>query len=161
MGGEVGLEYFARLPDYIASGQQFVKGATGDGTAKNANEAAQNRSVKLAGALVAPDGGIDVTSGGAKTAIGNALFHPDAMRTQTPAFSEHLLKAVDFFADPTTGPQASTVLKGVTAPTSPAAQKLIRGSLGKGGTDPVDDAGTRDAVLAAMLKSVEDRKSVV
>ena len=155
MGGEVGPEYFARLPDYIASGQQFATGATGDGTATTRNQVAQNRSVKLAGALIAPDGGVDVTSDGAKAAIGNALFHPDAMRTQTPAFSEHVLKTVDFLADPTTGPQAGAVLKGVTAPTSPAAQKLIRTSLGKGGSDAVDDTGARSAVLAAMLKSVD------
>lgn len=155
MGGNVGPEYFARLPDYVASGQQFVDNATGDAGASTFTDLAQKRSVKLAGALIKPDGSVDTTSDGAKAAIGNQLFHPDAMRNQTPAMSAHVLKTVDFLSDPTTGPQASTVLKGTTAPTNPAGQTLVRNSLGKGPTDAVDDTGARTAVLAAMMKPLD------
>ena len=155
MGGDIGPEYFARLPDYVASGQQFVENATGDAGATSWADIAQKRSVKLAGKIVKPDGAVDVTSGDAKNAIGNVLFHPDAMRNQTPALGAHVLKTVSFLSDPTTGPQASDVLKGVAAPTNPAAQKLVRNSLGKGPTEALDDTGARTVVLASMLKPLD------
>jgi hypothetical protein len=155
MGGNVGPEYFARLPDYIASGQQFTPDGPGDKSETAWNKAAQKRSTTLAGKLIKPDGTIDVTSDAAKAAIGDQLFHPDAVKYQAPALSAHMLKTVDFLADPATGPQATAVLKGVTAPTNPAAQKLVRGSLGKGPADGLDDAGARTAVLASMLKPLD------
>ncbi len=155
MGGNVGPDYFARLPDYVASGHQFADNATGGDGAGTWPELAQKRSTTLAGKLIKPDGTIDVTSGDAKTAIGDQLFHPDAMRNQTPALAANMLKTVNFLSDPTTGPQASNVLKGVAAPTNPAAQKLVRTSLGKGPTDALDDTGARTSVLAAMLKPLD------
>lgn len=155
MGGEMGPGYFARLPDYVASGQQFTPDGTGGEGEATWTGMAQKRSVALAGKLVRTDGTIDVASDGAKAAVGNLLFHPDAMRNQQPALAAHVLKTVDFLSDPVTGPQAGEVLKQVKSPTNPAAQKLVRGSLGKGPADALDDTGARTAVLAAMLKPLD------
>ena len=150
--GELGPDYVGRMSDYLASGQQFVNDGAGDGVATKFKEVAQNRSRTLARAMVKPDGGIDTDSPAAKAAIGNLLFHPDAVTYGTPGLSENVLQTLKMLKDPATRTGAETTLKGVTAPNNPAAQTLLRGSLRKPATEPLDDAGARTAVLSAMLQ---------
>src|SRR5262249_13846123 len=118
-------------------------------------ERAQQRSVTLATKLVNPDGTIDLASPTAQDAIGNMLFHPDAMQFQTPAMTANVLKTLKFLGDPQTGPQASAVLQATVQPTNPGAQTLVRMAHGKGDNDAVDDGETRAAVLAAMLRPLD------
>ncbi|MDP9096543.1 MAG: hypothetical protein M3N26_08345, partial [Pseudomonadota bacterium] len=106
-GGAVGPEYFAGLSDYMASGAQFSADGPGKANGEPMAELAQKRSVKLAGKLIKPDGSIDVGSADAKTAVGDLLYHPQAMRDQTPAMAAHVLKTVKLFGDPVEGPKAS------------------------------------------------------
>lgn len=154
-GGELGGDFFSRLPDYIASGKQFDAVDLGDNPNESYAKLAQKRSVMVAEKLVKPDGSIDVTTADAKAAIGNMLFHPSAMLNTTPALNAQMLKTVKFFEDPVSGPLASNVLKATVKPTDGGAQKLVRRALGKGDNDPVSDAETRTSVLAAMLKPLQ------
>ena len=149
--GQHGPEFLAGLPSYLDSGAQFSKGAAG-ATGATFNEAMANRSRKLAGALIKPDGTIDVTSPGSTEAVGHLLYHPDVMKNPTPGLSDNVLNTVKMLKDPVTGPQASTVLKGVTAPTDAAGLALVRTSLAEGPTGAVDAGGTQVAVLMAMLQ---------
>jgi hypothetical protein len=161
MGGDIGDDYFTRLPEYLDSGQQFVPSSPsplGDSGSSSFEHLAQKRSVTLAKSFVKADGSIDVTSDNAKKAIGNMLFHPRAMMNQTPSLTAHVLKTVKFLEDPVTGPQATNVLKATVAPTSEGSKKLVRKALGKGDTEAVDDDGTRTSVLASMLKPLHQGK---
>ncbi|HVY16430.1 MAG TPA: hypothetical protein VHB27_14485 [Rhodopila sp.] len=150
MGGNVGGDYFARLPDYLDSGEQFKPDPFGP-TPSTWGELARQRTTGVAGALLKDDGSIDMTSDGAKKTVGAMLYNPSVVNIPTPALTGQLLKSLKELEDP----QASTILKGVTAPTDPGAQGLVRRSVGKGGTDAVDAKDTRTSVLAAMLKPLD------
>lgn len=155
MGGEVGSEFFSRMPDYLASGKQFAPTEFEHAGAGTFPKLAQKRSVSLAGKLMKTDGTLDLASDDAKNAIGDMLFHPKVLRNAMPAMNAYMLKTLQTFSDPVTGRQANSVLTGITAPTSPGAQTILRTSLDKGGTDAVDAKDARTSVLASMLKPLD------
>ncbi len=152
MGGDVGGNYFDRLPEYLASGGQFQPDPFPMGPPPNSwAKLTQKRTVGLAGALMKDDGTIDIGSDGAKKAIGGMLYNPKVLNNAQPALTGQVLKTLEELKDP----QASTIMKGVTAPTNPSAQGLVRSSVGKGSSDTVDDKDTRTAVMASMLKPLD------
>jgi len=154
MGGSLGADYFAGLDDYLKSGAQFASGdPLGDSGAATFTELAQKRSVKLAGALVGSDGGIDVAA--AKGTLDHMMYHPDAMRNATPAMNAQMLKTVKMLGTEPNKTAASDILKGATAPTGAASKQLVQKSLGKADTDPVSDTDTRTAIMASMLKPLD------
>lgn len=155
MGGETGDAFFARLPDYVASGRQFEATEFEHNDAKTFNVLAQKRSVSLAGKLTKPDGTLDLDSDDAKNAVGDMLFHPKVLRNATPAMNAQMLKTLEMLSDPVTGPQAEGVLKGIQPPTNPGAQTLLRGALGKEDTDTIGAEQARTGVLASMLKPLD------
>jgi hypothetical protein len=152
MGGNVGPGYFDRLPDFLASGgpfapDPFMPVVPGTTFADLAND----RSRKLAGSLMKPDGTIDMDSPGAKSMIGQELYGQAAMLNQLPDMTGHMLKTLDQLKDP----KATEVMKGITAaPTDPAGQTLVRSATGKGAADALTAQDTRQAVMKSMLTPV-------
>ena len=155
MGGNAGPEYFARMDDYMASGRQFQSNPTKEIPATSFGELEQKRSMSVGKALVKDDGSVDVTSDGAKNAIGDALFNPDTLRNARPALTTHLLETVDFLKDPGNATKAGNILKGVPEPTDPNAQSLVRRATGKGDTEAVGKGDVRASVMASMLKPLD------
>jgi hypothetical protein len=154
MGGKLGDGYFDLLPEYLASGHQSDADPMGSASGKTPAQVMQERGLKLAQGLMKPGGEIDLTSDAAKAAIGNTLFHPDAISVATPEFNAHVLETLKVLKDP----KASEVLKSVTAPVTPGGLSLVRKALGKGGEDPIDDDAARSSVLSAMLKPLQQGK---
>lgn len=156
MAGNVGPDYVAGMGAYIDSGRQFEPDPMGDAGKRTWAAVAQNRSAVVASALVKrPGGTIDTTSPAAKAAIGDALYNPDTLRNPTPALNAQILETTRFMSDPVTGPQANTVLRGMGTPQPGAASTLVRGSLGKRPTAAVDANDARQAVVASMLKPLD------
>jgi hypothetical protein len=146
-GGNAGAKYFDRLPDFLASGAQFDPSPFGP-IQPTWNEVTGARTKELAGKLMKDDGTIDLDTPEAKKIIGQSLYGRDVMGTPTPDLTKHILKTLDELRDP----QASQVMKGITAPpTNPGAQGLIKTSLGKSGTDTIDVKDTRQAIMKSML----------
>jgi len=144
-GGNAGAGYFDALPEFLASGGQFASHPFGPipGTWPEVTDA---RTKEIAGKLMKDDGTIDLDSPEAKGIIGQAMYGWDAMEYPTPDLTKHLMKTLKQLKDP----QASEVMKGVTAPPSnPSAQGLVRSSLGKTGTISKED--TRQAIMKSML----------
>jgi len=154
MAGDVGPEYYKYLDDYLASGEQFANKPLGDESGMSLTKLSHQRTVAVAQAFVQPDGSTSVTTSAAKSAIGHALYHPYSLDPATPNLNAQIIKTTAFFDDATTGPQANTILQGMTKPKKGAAS-LVRRSLGKGDTEAVDEQEARVAVVSTMLKSLD------
>lgn len=154
-GANAGPEYFARLDDYLASGRQLEPDPTGSAATKTWNADAQARGLHIGKGILKPDGSVDVDSAEAKNAIGDVLFHPKTVESETPALNSHVLKTVDMLRDPVKKQRASDILKGIPAPTDPAAMGLVRTATGKGPTAAVGKPDAQAAVLGAMMKPLD------
>jgi hypothetical protein len=155
MGSHVGPEYFARLDDYVGSGRHLLSDPMRTEEIRTYSGLNHNTSMHVGKALVKEDGSIDVKSGAAKDAIGDALFHPTALLNPLPSLNAHMLKTVKSFEDPKFVEDAGKVLKGMSTPTNGAALDLIRRSHGKKNTDPVTKRDGQVAVMGSMLKSLD------
>jgi hypothetical protein len=154
IGAHCGDAYFAGLDDYIANGGPRAPAPFGEATGDKASVRSQKRTVALAGGLLSPSGAVDLTTDRAKTALGNILYHPEAMANPQPALTDQVLKSVDLFNDPVHGPKANNLLKGVTKPvTGGGAEKLVSRALGKTGEVTPEEA--RQVALAAFLKPLD------
>ncbi len=150
MGAHCGGDYFGRLNDYIASGDHLKPAGLGDSEDDAANVRAQKRAVAVAGTLCDKDGTIDLSTDKAKTAIGNMLFHPDSMKHPMPAMNDTVLRTLEELKKP----KASEILKGMTTPAPGGkAETLVTRALGS--TAPATAGDARTAVLATMLKSLD------
>lgn len=155
MGGSVGPEYFARMDGYMASGRQFLDNPTGEIPAASFGELEQKRSMAVGKAMVGPDGSVDVNSEAARNALGDALFNPDVMANPRPALAAHMLKTTEFLKDPGNAAKAGDILKGMPQPTDPNAKSLVQRAHGKAETDPVSKGDAQGAVMASMMKPLD------
>ncbi|WP_386628760.1 hypothetical protein [Sulfitobacter geojensis] len=155
MGAHTGPEFFDLLPDYMSSGRQFERDPLKENGVTIASARAQVRSVAVAGALLDPSGRIDTTSPAAKNAIGDLLFNPYSLTHPTPALNAHIIGTLGTFADPDTGPKANGVLDNIPATTPNNAKGLVRRALRKSPTDAVGKSDVQKAVLASMLKPLD------
>ncbi len=154
MGAEVGPDYFARMDGYMKSGRQFEPDPLGDAAFGNKTRKAQVRSVALAKGMLKPDGTVDVASAEARQAMGDLLFSPIALTDPMPALNEHALKTVAMLSDPANAGKANTILGGMAAPAG-GSSALVRRATGKGAAAAVGTQDARTAVMASMLKSMD------
>jgi hypothetical protein len=155
MGGNVGPEYFARMDDYLLSGRQFLRDPTNESGAASFGELEQSRTLSVGKALVGPDGKLALDSQGASDAIGDALFNPTVLRNARPALTSHMLETVAFFEDPANATKANDILTGLPDPVDPAAVSVVQRATGKAPGDAVDKADAQGAVMASLLKSID------
>ncbi len=156
MGGHAGPDYFARMDDYMASGRQFLNDPTGEGGAATFGELEQKRSLSVGQAMIGPGGALALDTQGAKDALGDALFNPDTLSNARPALTAHMLETVAFLKDPANAAGASGILQGMPEPpTDPNAISLLQRANGLGPTDPVTKGHAQGAVMASMLKSLD------
>jgi len=155
MGGNVGPEYFARLDAYVASGRQFVRDPAGEAGSTSFGELEQRRTLAMGKALVDAEGKLALDTKGAKDAIGDALFNPTSLLNPRPALTANMLETVNFLKDPANGEKANEILGGVADPTDPAAMDVVRRATNKEASDPVGKGDAQAAVMATMLKSID------
>ena len=155
MGASAGPDYFARMGDYMTSGRQFETNPTKEVPANSFSDLEQKRSLAVGSAMIGPDGSIDPNSDKAKNAVGDALFNPDVMRNARPAMTSHIMKTVDYLKDPANATKAGDILKAVPDPSNPAAMGLVRRATGKGDTAPVAKTDVQGAVMASMMKPLD------
>ena len=156
MGGHAGPEYFGRMDDYMASGRQFQRNPTNELPATSFGELEQKRSLAVGQAMIGADGALALESQGAKDALGDALFNPDVLANPRPALTAHMLGTVSFLQDPANAATASATLQAIPdPPTDPNAQSLLRRANGLGPTDPVTQEHAQGAVMASMLKPLD------
>ncbi|MCX7559755.1 hypothetical protein OS190_09265 [Sulfitobacter sp. F26204] len=155
MGANTGPAFFERMPDYVNSGRQFNADPLQENGITDPAARAQIRSVAVGAALLNSSGEIDTTSQAAKDAIGDLLFNPRSLKNPTPAMNEHVIKTLNTFNDPTTGAKANAVLSDIPDETPANSKTLVRRALRKGATDTVGKADVQKAVLASMLKPLD------
>lgn len=155
MGANTGPEFFDRMPDYMKSGRQFELDPIGENGITNKAARAQIRSVAVGTALLGDNGQIDTSSQKAKNAIGDLLFSPRSLQNPTPAMNEHVLGTLKTFNDPETGPQANEVLSNIPDNSPNNSKSLVRKALRKGPRDAVGKDDVQKAVLASMLKPLD------
>jgi hypothetical protein len=155
MGANSGPEFFERMSDYIASGRQFEIDPIQENGITDPAARAQIRSVAVGGALLDSEGHIDTGSQAAKNAIGDLLFSPFSLENPTPALNKHVLDTLKTFDDPTTGPKANAILDKIPDDPPQNSKTLVRKALRKGGTDAVGKDDVQKAVLASMLKPLD------
>ena len=154
MGGTCGGDYFDRLDDYVRMGGLVEASPLPDSKTDELSARGQKRSVAAAAGMLDDKGKLALGSDEAKTAIGHMLFHPDAIENATPALNKHVLETVKLLSTEPGKSKAETILAGVTPPPpGKSGSKLVNSALGKTG-DPTDN-DARQAVLAAMLQSVD------
>lgn len=154
MGGNVGAEFFARMPDYMTSGKQFEVDPLREKGRKGA-ALAQTRSVRLAGAMVGPDGTITTDSAQLNSRVGHLLFNPTSLENPTPAMNEYALKSIEMFRDPIIAKEANKILAGLPDAPQGGSETLIRNALHKGPGVVLQKKDMQDAVMASMLKSLD------
>ncbi len=154
MGANVGPEFFGRMDDYMASGRQHKRNPLGDARIKNDTAKAQKRSVMLGGALL-KDGALDLDSQNAKDTVGDMLFSPYSLRNPMPAMNEHVVKTLDFLGDPANAAKANEILDDIPDTNTKSSRKLVRKALGKRGSEAVDKGDAQQAVMASMMKSLD------
>ncbi|MFL4469066.1 hypothetical protein ACERZ8_03995 [Tateyamaria armeniaca] len=149
-GSYCGPEYFDKLDAYIVSGAHLEDSGFNDDPNDKSNVRAQKRSVATASAMIDGDGNLDVESEAAQKAVGNLLFHPDAMEHPMPTMSDTALRTLEELKKP----KAGEIINGMTKPTvGGGAQELVGRAVGVTGPVSADQAKT--AVLATMLKSLD------
>lgn len=154
MGGNVGPEFFDRMDDYMASGRQFIPNPLGDALIVNDTSKAQKRSIELGKSLL-KDGHLDLTGQDAKDAVGDMLFSPDSLRNPMPAMNEHVIKTLDFLNKPGNADKANVILGDIPTTNTHASRKLVRKALGKGRREAIGRGDAQQAVLASMLKPLD------
>ncbi|MQQ09341.1 hypothetical protein GFB49_12815 [Epibacterium sp. SM1979] len=154
MGANVGPEFFARMDDYMASGRQYVANPLGDIRIKSDTAKAQKRSVVLGGALL-KDGELDLGSQMAKDAVGDMLFNPYSLHNPMPAMNEHVVKTLDFLGKPENATKANEILDDIPDTGNKTSGNLVRRALGKKKTDAVGKDDAQQAVMASMLKPLD------
>lgn len=154
-GAVMGDEYFARMPDYMASGRQFEPDPMGDTGATTWPEIAQRRSMKVGKAMLDADGNIKVDSDDAKKALGDMLFNRRVLANSTPAQSAHMLKTAAFFRDPDNARKGSDLLKAIPEPNNDTSKAIINRAHGRADTDPATKGDAQAAVMASMMKSLD------
>lgn len=154
MGANVGPEFFGRMDDYMASGRQHKRNPLGDARIANDTAKAQKRSVMLGGALL-KDGTLNLDSQNAKDTVGDMLFSPYSLRNPMPAMNEHVVKTLDFLGDPANAAKANEILDDIPDTNTKSSRKLVRKALGKRGSETVDKGDAQQAVMASMMKSLD------
>ncbi|MBT8153918.1 apolipoprotein A1/A4/E family protein [Epibacterium ulvae] len=154
MGADVGPEFFGRMDDYMASGRQHKRNPLGDARIANDTAKAQKRSVALGGALL-KDGALDLNSQDAKDTVGDMLFSPYSLRNPMPAMNEHVVKTLDFLGDPANAAKANDILDDIPDTNTKSSRKLVRKALGKRSSEAVDKGDAQQAVMASMLKPLD------
>lgn len=150
MGAHCGPDYFGRLDGYIDSGAHLKASGFKNDPADKKNVRAQKRSVAVAGALLDGDGNLKLDSKDAQAAIGNMLFHPDAMAHPMPSMTDTTLRTLEELKQP----KAAEIVAGMTKPAEGGgAASLVADALGV--TGPVTADQARTAVLATMFKSLD------
>ncbi|MEO9573620.1 MAG: hypothetical protein ABJ263_12945 [Tateyamaria sp.] len=149
-GSYCGPEYFDKLDAYISSGAHLEDSGFKAIPTDKSNERAQKRSVATASAMIDGDGNLDVESEAAQKAVGNLLFHPDAMKHPMPTMSDTTLRTLEELKKP----KAGEIINGMTKPAvGGGAEELVGRAVGVTGPVSADQAKT--AVLATMMKSLD------
>ncbi|MBB94962.1 MAG: hypothetical protein CML68_10215 [Rhodobacteraceae bacterium] len=152
MGGTCGADYFARLNDYISNdGLMDLQPLPDDPT--NRDSRGTRRCMAVAGELMDMNGNLDLNRADAKKAVGKMLFHPATMADPTPAMNKHMLKALRELDTQPLRAQAAHVINNTPAANTPAAVALVNAATGGHGNP--SNFETRQAILAAMLQSVD------
>ncbi|MEP3331644.1 hypothetical protein [Sedimentitalea sp.] len=155
MGGSCGEDYFERIDDYVRLGGLMEDSPLPDREGDDLSARGQKRSVAVAGELLSDSGRLALGTDEAKLAVGNMLFHPEAMAKPTPALNKHVLETLDVLGRDPELTQANTILTGITPPTpGKAGTTLVNSALGTSTGNP-SDADARQAVMASMLQSVD------
>ncbi|NIZ63045.1 hypothetical protein DL239_18935 [Sedimentitalea sp. CY04] len=154
MGATVGPEFFERMDDYMASGRQHVTDPMGDMRIADKTAKAQKRSAVVGKALL-KDGQIDLTTQEAKDAVGDLLFNPHSLREPMPAMNEHVVKTLEFMGDADNAEAANGILSDIPETTTKTSRKLVRKALRKRGRDAVGKGDAQTAVMASMLKPLD------
>lgn len=154
MGGEMGPQYLDNLVGYLKSGGQFAPDPYGGKDTDNVAPE-QMRSVTVADKLLRPGDGppvLALDSPEAQAAIGDLLFHPDAVKTPMPALNEHLLRTVEYLRQHQD--DANALLARIAKPATEAATGLVEAAFAKRDAREASARNTGAAVLAATLKPI-------
>ncbi|MFC6639881.1 hypothetical protein [Sulfitobacter sediminilitoris] len=151
----MGPEYFERLDGYITSGRQFINDPTGEGSSKTFGELEQHRTMAVGKALLDENGNLALETAAANNAIGDALFNPTVLRNARPALTSNMLETIEFLKKPENATEANRILQGAEEPDNDASKSIVRRATGKGKTDDVGKNDVQDAVMATMLKSID------
>lgn len=154
-GAHCGPEYFGSLDAYVESGAHLKASDFNEepdptlSKKEQKQDRAQKRSVATASAMMT-DGKLNVESDGAKKAVGNLLFHPDAMKHPMPTMIDTTLRTIEELKKP----RAGEIINGMTKPAvGGGAEELVGRAVGE--TGPVSADQARTAVLATMFKSLD------
>ncbi len=151
MGARQGDDYFKGFEKYLETGKQHEPDPCGGmDPDQELGDVAVKRSTMMANAMLDENGKVDVNSEKAKGAMEHMQFHPGSLSKPSPAVNEEMQRVTKMFKDPTTGPQAQTVIDGVKKPTNVAAQKVVAQTTGKKSGE-LTDADSKAAVLSAMM----------
>lgn len=150
--GAAGGEYFEDAEAYVRSGGTNARNPIpNDGRRVNSRERA--RSNFISDAVMARDGTIDVSSDGAREALGHLRFNPDVISNPTPALNAHIVGRYDVLSDETNRERAQETLRGMGAPRG-AGQALVARSTGRRDDVGVSDEDGRQAVMSAFMTPV-------
>lgn len=161
MGARMGQKYIDGFQRYYESDAPHKPDKSGGMSEKKLdakqeslrlNDVAIKRTAIMAEAVLDAEGKLAVESEAAKKAFDDMLFHPGSLKTFTPEVTEQVQSMLSLCESQ--GKAVEAALRRCGAPSEGAASKLVRGSLGAGDDDKLDERKTRQAVMSAMMTPV-------
>lgn len=154
-GDFLGGDYFDGLKAYLDTGAHFAPSVVGNGNGKSERQRTADRSGAMAGALLDKDGKLDFGNPGAKTALAQMKFSPDAVINPTPVLTQHMMRTFEQLSTGQNATDAANLINGIAAPTDKAGKNIVGKSLGKPANSPITDVETRTAVLKALMTPMD------